>query len=271
MKMLWAVAALLGTPVAMASDGLVSAAAITISIQRGPTPPRELPLEATADGSVRLHASWTLGIDASGHVSKLEPSGSPLVDNVRAPVESAIRRWQFIPGTIAGQPAATDTTLAIDLTLVPMDADKLAVRIDDARTGVDIPRRGMHAFPKYPFEAIRHRKEAMVVLKVDYDAEGRVLAANLQDGAPEVDASFARSAQQAVKRWTFAPEIVGGRALAGSAIVPICFEMYLDHDPKTNRSCQWKPPAGHQGVGEGGIVAIEPAARLQSEVIGRTL
>jgi TonB family protein len=250
---------------------LTSAAAVTVTLEPGPTPLR-LPMEQNAQGEPKIHPRWALTIDASGRVVTLESIGSPPVPAVRAPLENAIRGWRFQPGTIDGKPVETKTTFSLDLSLVEHGSDQFALRVDDARTGADLTFEGFHhSTPKYPRDAMSHHRGGTVVLRVDYDANGHVVATRLQDGAPEVDASFVRSAQDAARRWTFSTEIVGGHGLAGSTIVPICFADYTRHTPKEDPGCTWTPPEGHGSLGDGAIVAIDPAARLETAVVGRTL
>jgi TonB family protein len=249
---------------------LVSVAAVTVSIEPGPTP-LDLPAERK-DGTLRLHPRWSLTLDASGRVSALEIQPDGPIDAVRVPLENAIRSWRFTPGSIGGQPAETRTTLALDVSLVDRGDDTFGVRIDDARTGADLTLRGFHhVVPKYPPAAIRKHGEGIVVLRIDYDAEGHVVATRLHDGAPDVDAPFVRSAEDAARRWTFSPEVVGGRGVPGSTIVPICYADYSRHRPTENSGCTWTPPAGHGGLGDGAIVGIDSVVRLETDVVGRTL
>lgn len=242
-------------------------ATITISISPYP-PPRELfPDE---DKTPHYGTRWIVSLDAEGGVAKLEP-----VDNapeaIRAPLDSAIRKWQFVPGSVNGHPVPTETMLNVDLTLVPVSDEKFALRIDDARTGGGVKSSGMHGeYPKYPTDSARHHRQGLVVLKVDYDTNGHVTAAKRRDDAPAVAEDLEVAAARAVKSWRFTPEVVGGRALAGSAIVPVCFEMVGMGKDIERANCNWVPP-GVKSLQEGGVVAIDPAARLKTEIIGHTL
>ena len=250
---------------------LISSAAVTVTLEPGPTP-MNLPLETNTEGNPMIHPRWALTIDASGRVTSLESIGDPPVDAVRAPLETAIRGWHFQPGTIDGKPVETKTTFSLDLSFVEHGSDKFALRVDDARTGADLTFDGFHhSTPKYPSDAMSHHRDGIVVLRVDFDASGHVVATRLADGAPEVGESFVRSARDAARRWTFSTEIVGGHGLAGSTIVPICFSDYTRKTPQEVPRCAWTPPAGHGSLGNGAIVAIDPAARLETAVVGRTL
>ena len=213
---------------------------------------------------------WLVSLDAAGHVTAIEPTEATLVDAARVPLERAIREWRFVPGHVDGAPAPTQTILTLDIALVPAGDDRFNVRIDDARTGGDLSIKGTRKAPKYPPEAIQHRQQGMVVLKVDYDAEGRVVATQPATGAPDVAPSLVRSAEKAVKDWGFSPEVVGGHALAGSAFVSVCFDI-VPPGARPDHGCAWTPPGAHAELRENGAFALEPATRLETDVIGRTL
>lgn len=246
--------------------------ALTVTITQSP-PPHTLPAaRKTTDANPQYRTRWLVSLDAAGHVAKIEAGDKTLIDAVRMPLGEAIRRWQFVPGMLDGKPAPTDTTLTVDISLVPHGEDKYAVRVDDARTGGDVPVQGIRKAPKYPPAAIQHHRQGMVVLKVDYDASGHVVAANMHENAPAVAPELAKSAQQAVKAWIFAPEVVGGHPLAGSAIVPICFEIFPSGTLRPRHmNCAWTPPGSQSTLHDADVLAIEPAAKLQTHVVGHTL
>jgi hypothetical protein len=225
---------------------------------------------SAGDADSRYRLRWAVSLDAAGRVVGLEPATQTLVDIVRVPLEGAIRQWRFVPGKVDGRPAPTETVLTLDIALVSAGNDKLNVRIEDARTGGDIAIKGMRKPPHYPPDAVQHRWQGMVVLKVDYDAEGRAVNAIPADNAPAVAMSLVRSAEKAVKEWTFTPEVVGGHALAGSAIVTTCFEI-VPHGMRPEMKCGWTPPGARSALHDNEAFAIEPAARLETDVIGHTL
>jgi TonB family protein len=261
------VAAVLSPFAALAADHAPPMATMTISISPYP-PPRELfPDE---DQTPHYGTRWAVSLDAEGRVATLESADKP-PEAIRVPLDAAIRKWQFVPGTVNGQPVPTETMLTVDVTLVPAGDDKYALRVDDARTGGAVKSKDMHGdYPKYPSDAVRHHRQGLVVLKVDYDEKGHVLAAKRRDDAPAVGADLEVAASRAVKSWRFTPEVVGGRALAGSAIVPICFEMVGMGKDIERANCNWIPP-GVKSLQEGGVVALEPAARLKTDIVGHTL
>lgn len=233
--------------------------------------PAGTPPEIKAPDDLRASTGWDISLDVDGKVTRIEPDGR-IVAAVADPLREAIRKWHFAPGTIAGKPAPTDTWLIVDVTLLPKGDDKYSIRIDDARTGAHIVKT---VPPHLSFRAITHQKHGTAVVKVDYDAEGRVTNTTPYEGGPQVSPDFMHGVQQALLKWTFRPEVVGGHGVAGSSIVPICLTVTEGpRPPKTppKGDCDdWKGPGPHDTVHSGDSFALEPAAKLQSDVIGRTL
>jgi len=213
---------------------------------------------------------WLVSLDAAGRVTAIEPTDGTLVEAARVPLERAIREWRFVSGRVNGVPAPTQTILTLDIALVPADDDRFHVRIDDARTGGDLAIKGMRKPPRYPADAIQHRWQGMVVLKVDYDTDGRVVASGQAAGAPTVAMSLVRSAEKAVKEWGFTPEVVGGHALAGSAFISVCFNIVAP-GTRPNNDCAWTPPGAKSALRETDAFALAPATRLETDVVGHTL
>lgn len=225
--------------------------------------------EATTNAP-KFRTKWLVSLDAEGHVVGIEPADATLVESARVPLERAIREWRFVSGRVNGTPAPTQTILTLDIALVPAGEDRFNVRIEDAHTGGDIAIKGARKPPRYPSDAIQHRWRGMVVLKVDYDADGRVVASSPADGAPTVAMSLVRSAEKAVKDWAFSPEVVGGHALAGSAFVSVCFDI-VPAGSRPSGDCVWTPPGSKSALRDGEAIALAPATRLETDVIGHTL
>lgn len=230
---------------------------------------------AHADGDTaappRLETTWTVSLDADGRVVELAQE-SRVKPALADPLARAIRGWTFEPGRVDGRPAATQTTLSVAVTLEPQ-ADGYAVRVTDARTGGGVART---TAPSLPRSAVPPRGRdvftALAVIEVRYDAAGKVLAAELAPGAPQVQRDVARAALDSVRRWTFRPERVDGHAIAATVYVPLCFTASVDSRKAMNAQCEkWTPPGREAGIGDGAAFALAPAATLKSEVIGRTL
>lgn len=224
--------------------------------------------ERTRD--LHLTQSWQLSLGADGRVARLVPIGE-LEPAVRGPLERAIRGWSFEPGRVEGQPAPTESALTLDVSFVPGQGDDYSVRIDDARTGgrviADSRRKGA---PRFPRDALRHGLFAMIVVRADYDAEGRIVAVEPQ---PQYAVNSMRSLEKAtvaaVKKWTVAPERVGGKAVASSLLLPVCYTVTNGRPPEYD--CAFTPQGSPVRIGEGGAFALGSSTQLRSQVIGRAL
>ena len=76
--------------------------------------------------------------------------------------------------------------------------------------------------PAYPPEALANRISGKVVLEIDIDAQGRPVAVEVKQSEPA--GVFDRAAADAAMKWTFAPEIRGGKPMPGRVRVPIDFK-----------------------------------------------
>lgn len=225
-----------------------------------------------ADRMLRLTHEWQVSLDVAGKVTALRDRGqAELSAAVRAPLEQAIRGWTFEPGRIGGRPAPTETTLTLDVSFVPASGDRYAIRIDDARTGgVVDAAAAAKAPPRVPREAMRPGLVARVVVKADYDADGRIFAVTAQP-EQDLDASKALDAAtiKTVRKWAIDPERVDGHGVASSVMLPVCYTVSIGRPPDFD--CTWTPPGSRSKVGDGSAYASAPATKLASDVIGRTL
>jgi TonB family protein len=208
--------------------------------------------------SAVVAVSWNISLDAEGHVTRIATDDKRM-PKLHARLESAIRGWRFSPGKINGQATATDTRLRISLV-----DNGFEVRVLRASTGGGY--RSTIA-PHYPEHALKQHKQACVALKVQYDELGNVLAATEYDGIAKADRQFVEAALSSVKQWTFEPEIVGGHPIASNALVPITFNLKGMQEPE----CRWIASATYPDFDGGGAVALNPATKLESDVVGHTL
>ncbi len=223
-----------------------------------------------ASSAIKVDTTWNVSLDADGHVVDLKQSTQvkPLLSE---PLARAIRSWVFEPGRVDGRPAATETTLQVGVTLEPNASNGYVVRVDHVNTGGGIAKT---LAPTFPVSVLRRESDtfsALAVVQVHYDAAGKVIGAEVAPGAPEVDRAVSDAALKSVRHWTFQPERVGGHALASSAYVPICFTLTRDRRAPAADCASWTPPGASTTVANGGSLALEPAATLKSDVIGRTL
>ena len=228
---------------------------------------------AASDGAdpIRLTVAWNVKLDAQGHVTQLDPIANARADRVpkiRERIEQEIRGWSFVPGAVDGVPAATDTILSTTVTLQPGTGDSFRIIFDDARTG---GRIGKTVFPKYPLAAVKRHETGMVVLRVDYDADGKVRSAAVDPASPASAQRLVDASLEAVRQWTFQPERVAGHGVPGSQSLPVCFSLSLVGSHAAIPPCEWNAPGKHAPIGEGESVALNPAARLVNDVAGHAL
>lgn len=232
------------------------------------------PAVAGSDGSakpIRLTLTWNISLDAQGHVEHIAAIPNPRADRVpqiRERLEQEIRGWAFVSGTVDGRPAATETVLSATVTLQPAAADSFRVVFDDVRTGGRIAKA---VPPKYPHASVQHHETGMVVLRVDYDADGKVRSAALDPNSPVAAQRLVSASLDAVNQWTFQPERVDGHGVPGTQSLPVCFALVEVGSHPSGASCEWNPPGKHAPIGEGESVALNPAARLVNDVAGHAL
>ena len=97
-------------------------------------------------------------------------------------------------------------------------------------TSSTVQVRGM-APPSYPKEAVDQKLEGTVILIVDVAADGTASKVVVERATPA--GVFDAAALEAVKKWTFNPEMKGGKAVAGRVRVPVDFRM---DDPDEEQS-----------------------------------
>jgi len=210
-----------------------------------------------------IDMTWNLGVDAAGKITHLTTDDKQL-PTLHDHLEKDIRSWTISPGKVDGVPAATESKLHLRLKLEPQSDGDYHVSLAGASTGGGYRRQ---TAPKYPQNAAAGRRQGLVVLKVDYDEAGKVKDVEPFAQGPQADVAFVSSATNAVKKWTFEPEIVGGHPRGSAVLVPVCFRMTAPGVPEID--CNWKPP-GANGTVEG-MFALDPAARIESDVVGRAL
>jgi TonB family protein len=208
------------------------------------------PLQAADDPVVPMHAVVDVELDAAGRVLAVEPA-DPVAREIAGFLREQVLRWQFEPATLRGEPVPTRTSVTVRLEATGARSGRqVEVRIIDAATG---PRYKMNRAPRYPLAAIDRKDSGEVLLRVDFDRDGRVtdIAVERRVGREY----FEHAALAAVREWTFEPERAGDVGIPARVLVPIRFCIQGKPCKSLPEKAEGVDPSGPQLVGE-------PAARI---------
>jgi len=221
---------------------------------------------STVRAPMEMTLVWSLHLAADGGIEKMQAHGaSP--GNVQQRLESEIRTWRFRPGRLNGAAAPSRTALHVGVLLEPQDGDAWSIRVLNAGTGA---RLRSNVVPAYPGEASRARREGLVLLRIAYDATGKVSESTLVNDSPLRTGVLVDAARGAVKFYQIEPERIAGSALASTAIAPVCFKLNQKRGAPADR-CAWTRPGDNAKLDETSFVSLEPAVTLESMVVGKTL
>ena len=227
---------------------------------------------ATASNqSLRVDLSWRASLDAQGHVTQLQATRKERADRVpaiRQRLEQEIRTWRFQPGTVNAQPEPTETGLYVRADVSAGSDGTMKIRIVHADVGGSLQKMTP---PHYPGEAIRHHVAGEVVLQIAYDSNGRTTEALPATTSPSSSKLLLDASEKASRTWKFSPEIVGGHAIAGTVVVPFCYTLHPMGSDRVEGKCDWKAPGRNDTLNSGETLALNPAAKLLTDVAGRTL
>lgn len=223
----------------------------------------------------KTSVQWQMSLDAHGNVTALDLK-SNTIDVVREKLEPAVRAWKFDPGTFNGEPAATETMLSVQISLLPSaDGESTSIRFDDVRTGgyvsgnITPPRFGRAEAQKL----IRNGGFARLIFEVGYDNAGKLQTVAVLPSSTVEKGNLVKNAENALRKWTYEPERVAGVGVPGKLVVPICYYMGVSERDaeRMGKNCEWKKPGSEATVGQGQSLALDSRVRLKTDVIGRTL
>jgi hypothetical protein len=219
-------------------------------------------VRATPPQAEVVQATWQVALDAKGDVTDVIARSSEM-PKLYSKLEPVLRTWKFKPGQIDGQATETRTFLHLVLRL-ETKGNEVDVRVLGAATGGSYGHVTRPAFPDLPGWG---RKEGGVMLRVHYDESGKVTSAEPYEADQRPD-PFVQAAKSSVMSWTFSPETVGGHAIASDVLVPICYQLSPYREPA---SCKHRNPATGKAMTGSESLALNPAATLQTDVIGKIL
>ena len=218
---------------------------------------------------------WKMSLDAQGHVTGLDLQ-TKTMGALRERLEPVIRAWEFDPGTINGEPAATETMLSVQISLLPSeDGESISIRFDDVRTGGYVS--GNITPPRFTSSEAKKLQRsggfARLIFEVSYDKAGKLETVVVLPSSTVEKGNLVKDAENALRKWTYEPERVAGVGVPGKLVVPICYYMGLSERDaeRQGKNCNWKKPGSEATVGQGQSLALDSSVSLKTDVIGRTL
>lgn len=225
--------------------------------------------------AAQMTVEWRMSLDAQGHVTALDLKSKTL-DVVRERLEPVVRAWEFDPGAINGERAATETMLSVQISLLPSaDGESISIRFDDVRTGGYVS--GNTTPPRFTMAEVKKLERsggfARLILEVSYDKTGKPQTVSVLPSSTVTKGNLVNEAESALREWNYVPERVAGVGIPGKLVVPICYYMGLSESDaeKQGKNCDWKRPGSESTVGQGQSLALDSSVSLKTDVIGRTL
>jgi hypothetical protein len=239
------------------------------------------PLELSVYGQIEI------GPDGAVLSHQLDKGVNPAV---RALVARHVERWRFEPITDNGKPVIASTRMVLELSALPLGDDDLQLRVDDVRFGVPA-QRGPRKAPVYPRAAIKDRLGARVLLALQLDEAGKVIAAHpyqtslskdLSDSrAQRMREQFAAASVKAALSWQFTPaERVAGNAMGASVKAPVTYTIdsngWQSYIPGPLSPAPWMAESALAGsddatLKDGDLAALDSRFRLQGSPVGEIL
>lgn len=167
-----------------------------------------------------ISADVTVGADGQlQSIGELSPKLDP---ELQALVLAEMRAVEFSPGRVDGRPVVVQTSLSLTLGLRDgAQPGEFLLELVDVGTGPNFVSRRA---PQYPPAMLQRGREAKVMTHLRYDADGRVVDAEIISSSVPVN-QVKGWVLAAAHKWRFEPERADGIGLAGEAFVPVRFTL----------------------------------------------
>lgn len=184
-----------------------------------------MPLQAETkpEQERNFQISYRLLLAENGNIESLTLQNEAIKGVLAENIEKQVRSWTYIPGSVDGKPARTETNLWLTVKAKPDVNGNYVLRIADAGTGAKAAKGGMATAPRYPIDSLRLGHEAVLRLLVTYDSNGIVTKAERPGQKIKGFLPFEKASFDAAKKWRFDPEKMNGIGVPGQVIVPISF------------------------------------------------
>ena len=230
---------------------------------------------------VELTARGEIQIAPDGHVSDYQLK-TKLAPSVAQALDRAVRGWHFEPVLIDGRAVAAKTTMSIQLHGEPKSDDTYSLTVSSVHFGVLTQAKQVP--PEYPYDAVRARLGARVVLYLLIDANGNVvqalpgqtslsMRARSEHEAEVWRERFEKASIAAALKWHYDPsEFVDGKPMANRyAIAPIVFNVKeRPADPDQEGWVAYVPGPVHPAPWDKAVVAGNDQQRFAQLSNGET-
>lgn len=166
------------------------------------------------------YQSAELEIGPDGRLIEARLVDSTLGKTMQQAIIERLGRIEFEPAKVNGSPVASASRATLQLAVLPRD-DGLEVVLDDVYLTAGLRRT---VAPRYPSRDLSAGRTGEVRLQIEFGPDGKPTAVE----ALTTDRDFTRMAAAARKvawDWEFEPQLVDGKPVAGSAVVPVRFTL----------------------------------------------
>jgi TonB family protein len=169
---------------------------------------------------------FTVGadVDTRGHIVAVQVDKG-VSAQIATVLGQAVKQWRFAPPIVDGKPVSVHTWIHVDLRAAPRAGSGYAVSVRYIWNGPREDKNSKRVSPRYPYDRIRARDQAFVVVAATVNPDGSItdpVARSRVEGWP-LPESFAKSAEDAVRQWRALPERVDGKPVAGRVFWPLTY------------------------------------------------
>lgn len=145
---------------------------------------------------------------------------SNLPDRLPTPDRRLNNQQSPIPKSITGDRLLGEPSRRQSITTLPPPITRTPIISAQPKDQIIAPRVRRNIIPTYPRKALRRKVDALVVLRLNIDAKGRVRLTELVEiQAPRYQKDFIKAAERAALRTRFHPQTVNGKAVPVSGIM----------------------------------------------------
>ena len=171
-------------------------------------------------------ANAEIVIESDGRVSDVKFVGPKLGSALESLLAAKIKAPSlFQVGRLNGKPARTHSLVTLQLRAESDLKNKqtlFSLHNISVSTMMLPNNRNRLAYPE---NMLRNLREADVLVKVSYDANGEVTSAHVDESRAKVHLDFERSALRFARKLKFFVERVGGLPQGGSAFIPVNYKI----------------------------------------------